>query len=509
MFERETRMMLSALSMALLTVVGMAGCGKSSADEVSLGLQSTSARTMDIVSTVAATGTIEPIRVIDVKSQASGEVRTVAVELGDKVKRGALLVAIDPRDVRNAYAQAEADLGVAKARTRISKRQLARTSALRDSAVVTQDELESAILEQANAHAALVKATTNVELARDRLNDVVVRAPIDGTIVEKNVEEGQIVTSTREVTGGTVLMRMADLAEVQVRTLVDETDIGHVRPGLTASIRVEAYPDREFSGKVLKIEPQAVVEQNVTLFAVLTRISNENDLLRPGMNADVEIVVGKREGVLALPNGAIKTPAEARQLVDALGLDPAPLAAGDGGGDGVRRAGGFRGGASGSAGHDSADVHPVAGKADRAAGTPAGSATGVPSMSRIQQMSQSERRRLMERLTPAQRRQMFASFRAAHEKQQRRDRANPARPKPAFVFVQEPEDAGGLSIKPITIGLSNWEYTEVLSGLKGGEAVVEVPLSLIQQREFLERIRGFSQVPGISRSGQSSRGKRR
>ncbi len=307
---------------AILAAVVAAACGTSAADEAGMGLATVSAEVMDITSAVAATGTIEPIRVIDVKSQASGEVLQVAVELGEEVERGALLVRIDPRDVRNAHDQAVADLDVAEARYTVAQRKLERTANLKDSQVVTEEEYEDALLEQANAKAALVKAKTNLELAADRLNDVAVGAPITGTVVEKTVEEGQIITSAKEVTGGTIMLRMADLNEVQVRTLVDETDIGSIRAGLEAQIKVEAYPDREFSGLVLQIEPQAVVEQNVTLFAVLTRIQNREGLLKPGMNADVEIEVGARNGVLALPNGGIKTVDEARALVDALGLDP-------------------------------------------------------------------------------------------------------------------------------------------------------------------------------------------
>ena len=147
------------------------------------------------------------------------------------------------------------------------------------------------------------------------------RAPITGTIVERTVEQGQVVTGTRDLTGGTVLMRMAALNEVQVRTLVDETDIGRLEPGLPAEITVEAYPDRTFRGSVLKIEPQAVVEQNVTMFAVLTRIQNEEDLLRPGMNSDVEVVIGQRQDVLSLPNSGVKTQQAAQQLVNALGIE--------------------------------------------------------------------------------------------------------------------------------------------------------------------------------------------
>jgi len=313
----------AALTVAILAAgAGVVACGASAADEPAMGLTTTTAEVKDITSAVAATGTVEPIRVIDVKSQASGEVREVAVELGETVERGALLVRIDPRDVRNAYDQAVAELDVANARFTVAQRKLERTGNLRESQVVTEEEYEDALLENANAKAALVKAEVNLELAEDRLNDVAVSAPITGMVVEKTVEEGQIITSAKEVTGGTILLRMADLNQVQVRTLVDETDIGVIRSGLEATIKVEAYPDRTFTGRVLQIEPQAVVEQNVTLFAVLTRIQNQEGLLKPGMNADVEIEVGARDGVLALANGGIKTVDEARALVDALGLDP-------------------------------------------------------------------------------------------------------------------------------------------------------------------------------------------
>lgn len=440
---------------ALAAAALAAGCGESAANQRDrFAFETASVERRTLVSSVEATGAIEPIRVIEVKSQASGEILEMPVELGDHVRRGDLLVRIDPRDVRNAHAQAEADLEVARARLEVASRRLERARILRDSAVVTDQELESAILEHADARAALVKAETNLELARDRLEDVTVRAPLSGTVVEKQVEEGQIVTSTREVTGGTTLLRMADLAEVQVRTLVDETDIGRVAPGLPARITVEAYPDRRFEGRVLKIEPQAVVEQNVTMFAVLTRIANEDDLLRPGMNADVEIVLGRRENVLTLPNAAVKMPEEARRLAGALGLDVPVPAAGDadGGGSGPVR--------PGSAG-------------------PAG-------------------RRPPEGLSPEERRSRVRAMRARREAEEAADRADPGRPRPAFVFRR---DGGrGLALAAVVVGLSSWEHTEVVRGLEEGDTVLEVPLSLVQQRELLQRFRERSGVPGVSRN---------
>lgn len=464
---------------ALLAVasVAAAACGTSKADEPSMGLESVAAERREITSSVAATGTIEPITVIDVKSQASGEVLEVPVELGDKVEKGALLVRINPRDVRNAYDQAEADLEVARARQTIANRQLERTTSLRESQVVTADEYENALLEAANAKAALTRAETNLELAEDRLNDVVVRAPISGTIVEKTAEGGQIITSAREMTGGTILMRMADLNEVQVRTLVDETDIGSILPGLDATIRVEAYPDQEFNGKVLKVEPQAVVEQNVTLFAVLTRIRNDQDLLRPGMNADVEILIGKREDVLSLPNAAIRTPDEARQLVMALGMDEKLLEA-----------------------RVPADGAPTEGAEAGAETEPEAEFTedGLPTMAALQAMSREERMELIQTLEPAQRQKLFGMFQQMQEEREKASRADPSKPKDAFVFVND--EQGLLTIRPVRIGLSSWEFTELLGGLEEGQEVVQVPMSLVSQSEMLERIRSRTSIPGVSRS---------
>lgn len=454
-----------------MSAVLAAACGQSPASESVPEFQTAVAEVRSLVSSVVATGTIEPIRIIDVKSQASGEILELAVELGDLARQGQLLVRIDPRDVRNEFDQAEADLDVARARLQIAERRLARSQALHDSSIVTAEELETAMLEHANARAALVRGEANLELATDRLNDVVVRSPINGTVVEREIEAGQIVTSTREVTGGTLLMRMADLSEVQVRTMVDETDIGSIEMDLPAEITVEAYPDRTFRGTVLKIEPQAVVDQSVTMFAVLTRIVNEQSLLRPGMNSDVQIVIGRRDEALTLDNGGVKTPDEARQLVEALGLDPSLL---------EQRV-------------EVASEEPTEG--EETGEEPGGD---DELLDQLRSMSQDERRSYFQGLEPGERQRLFQLMRAARERQEQADRANPTRPRPAFVFVED--DAGVLTLKPVTIGLSSWEYTEILAGLQEGDEVLQVPLSLVQQQELLQRIRSRSGVPGVQRN---------
>ena len=277
----------------------------------------------DIVVSAEAAGVVEPILVVDVKSKASGEIMELSAETGDIVRQGELLVRVDPRDPTNAVAQAEADLDVARAQLANAEATKRRADQMFQSQLISEQEHESANLTYANARAQQVRAERALQTARDQLDDTNVRAPITGTIIQKSVERGQVIASaTREVSGGTVLLRMADLNEVQVRTLVDETDIGKIQPGMRATITVDAYPNRPFEGSVLKIEPQSQTTQNVTMFPVLIRIANEQGLLRPGMNAEVEVHIGQRSGVLAIPNAALRTNRDVASAAQVLGLNP-------------------------------------------------------------------------------------------------------------------------------------------------------------------------------------------
>ncbi|MGI9040390.1 MAG: efflux RND transporter periplasmic adaptor subunit, partial [Gemmatimonadales bacterium] len=277
----------------------------------------------DIVVSAQASGTVQPDTVVEVKSKASGEILELAVETGQVVKRGALMVRVDPRNPRNLLAQAQADLEVAQARLTNATSQKRRADELFQSRSITEQEHEQALLDFANARAEVVRARVAVDNSRDQLDDTNVRAPINGTIIEKPVERGQVISSpTRDVGGGSVLLKMADLNLVQIRTLVDETDIGKIQTGQEATVTVDAFPNRPFEGTVLKIEPQALTEQNVTMFPVLVRIDNRGGLLRPGMNAEVEIHVGDRQDVLAIPNASLRTPRDVGSAAQVLGLSP-------------------------------------------------------------------------------------------------------------------------------------------------------------------------------------------
>src|SRR5690606_5411360 len=253
----------------------------------------------------------------------SGEILSVHADTGDVVEVGDLLVEVDKRTPRNQLAEAEASLKAAKARRQIAETSMRRAQRLFESGTLTETDFEQSQLEFANAEALVVSEEVARVYARIAMSATEVRAPITGTIIERHIEPGAVISSpTQAVSDGTVLMKMADLSVVQVRALVDETDIGKIRPGMEARVVVAAYPNQPFEGTVQKIEPQAVVEQNVTMFAVLISLDNSHGLLRPGMNAEVSIEIAERQDVTAVPTAALRAMKDIQTTAAMLGMRP-------------------------------------------------------------------------------------------------------------------------------------------------------------------------------------------
>ena len=460
----------------------------------------------DIIVSVNAQGTIEPIKTIEVKSKASGEIVDVRAETGDIVRRGQLLVSVDPRIPRNGVVQGEAELGVARAQLANAESQLRRAEGLYETQSITEQEYENANLQRANANAQLVRAQRSLEDAKIAFEDTEVRAPATGVILERTVEIGTVISSaTREVGGGSVLLRMANLDTVQIRTLVDETDIGKVSPGLDVAITVDAYPNQPFEGNVLKIEPQALEEQNVTMFPVLVRIPNQGDLLRPGMNAEVEIHVGARERVMAIPNAALRTQRDVTSAAMVLGLEidvvEQQLAAAREapGAERTSRMGGTTAGDTAGSGDPNTvewrgetrplpdgmtrdQIQPVLDKMQGGGG--------------FQSMSDEERS-IIRRFMQASR--AGRGGRAA-------GRSRPGSPQSSnfqfggefIVFVMTEL---GPAARPIRTGLTDLDYSQVMSGLSPDDRVLILPsASLVQaQQEFQDRMARFSGggLPGL------------
>ena len=349
------------LTVVLTLVLGSA-C--SSKDPKAVPVSTVAVTRRDIVIDAQATGVVEPINVVEVKSKASGQIVKMLVETGSLVKAGDLLVQIETRDTKNQYDQTAAALAAVRSKLEVSTAQKKRADELFKSRIITATEHEAAELDYANAKSQLVAATTSMDLSKQRLEDATVTAPVGGTIIGKTVSLGTVITSaTGAFGGGTTLLTMADLGKVRIRALFNETDIGQVRPGQTATVTVDAYPDRRFTGIVEKIEPQAVIQQNVTMFPVLVTLENLEGLLKPGMNGETNVMVEQRSGVLAVPNDAVRNPREAAATAPILGLNPdsvraqiaAQMAArgggrqggGGGGGGGGGRQGGGQGGPGG------------------------------------------------------------------------------------------------------------------------------------------------------------------
>ena len=490
---------MRAAGPALLVAVAFTACNESSANQSSSApeVAQVERRTLEI--TAEAAGQIEPIRVVEVKSKASGEVTNLTVETGDVVARGDLLVEIDPRDVRNAEAQAQADLEVADARLKTSVAQRQRIDELRRANVATEQELEAAMLEEANSKAQLVKAQTNLELARERLGDVAIRAPIEGTVIARTIEVGTIIASaSNNVSGGTTLMMMADLSEMQVRALVDETDLGRIAAGQEVQVSVEAYPERRFAGNVLKIEPQAIVDQNVTMFPVLVRLNNREGLLRPGMNADVQIEIARRDDVIAVPNAAVVAIADVAAAAAVLGLDESAVQTAlrgppRGEGEGMQIAAATPG------------ERPATDPAGAAPTTDAGASGGAEDCPALLQrvraaggfdnVADADRTKLS-----ACREQMGGAGARAVRGQSRGN----GDVRPGVVFVQT---AAGLEPRRVMLGLNDWDFTEVVSGLEPGEQVVLMSVARLQQQqqEFADRMRERTQGPFPGAAGGRGR----
>jgi HlyD family secretion protein len=281
------------------------GCHR--AERTTVTLPTTSAARRDITVRVQATGTLEPIDLVAIRSKASGLVQKMPVDVGNDVKAGDLIVQIDPRDVKNQYDETVADDVASVAAMSNAGLQKKRADDMLAQHVITPAEHDSVAAAFIRAQSVVAEDRANLDLARQKLEDATVRAPVAGTILSKSVSLGQLVTSATGTFGrDTSIVTMANLLRVRMRVNVDEADMANVRPGEPATIRVDAVPQRSFDGVVEKVEPTAVVNQGVTFFPVLVTIDNHERLLMPGMNGEVTIIAARRPNVLAIPVDAVR-----------------------------------------------------------------------------------------------------------------------------------------------------------------------------------------------------------
>ncbi len=276
----------------------------------------------DIRVAVSATGVVEPEYVVEIKSKASGEVESVFVQEGELVTKGKKLVKINPILEKRRVNQALSEVRMARARSAASwskykyaAAQLKRDKKLLKKGLVSGDAVATLAKEVSVhtgdamvANAQLSKAKEALKEAQDRLSETQIVAPVAGTILDREVQPGQMVASgTNSVSGGTTLLRIANLKQLFIRVKVDEADVAKLRRKQKATITADAMPGKRFSGSVLRIAPQGTVESNVTVFEVVVAVDEKGSrALKPQMSANVDVLVEERLNVLIVPQRALK-----------------------------------------------------------------------------------------------------------------------------------------------------------------------------------------------------------
>ena len=287
---------------------------------------------------ISATGTLRATTTVDVGSQVSGQVQSVAVDFNDRVAKGQAIAMLDPAPFRSRLKQAQADLASARAsvneasatlknaeadharkRDLLARQLIARSEA--DLALAARDQARARVV---SANAAVQQRQAAVDNAELDVDYTVIRSPVDGVILLRAVEPGQTVAASFQTP---VLFQIAeDLAQMQIDLSIDEADVGQIKEGLPVSFTVDAFPDRQFRGEVKQVRLSATSTSNVISYPVVVQVENADLSLLPGMTASAEIVVSRRDDVLRVPNAALR--------FNPPGAEAAATTAGNGGGRG-------------------------------------------------------------------------------------------------------------------------------------------------------------------------------
>lgn len=493
--SRARPMVRFTVTCAALAAVTLAACGEKPA--AAAPIEPVTVERRDIVVDAQATGTVEPIEIVEVKSQASGLVLEMPVETGSNVERGQLIVQIDTRDLTNQLQQAEADLRSSEASLEVARVNKERSNELYKGRIITAQENEQADLQYTQAQANVIRVRTNVELAQRRLDEARVTAPVAGTVIAKTVSRGQVIQSATSVMGGgTTLVTMADLSRVQMRAFMNETDIGRISQGQEARVVVDAFPNRVFQGAVEKVEPQAVIQQSVTMFPVIISLPNSERLLLPGMNGEVSVNIERKLNVVAVPNDAVRTMRDAAMAAEMLGMDPDAVMASLN----AARPTGER--TAAAADTTAGRTVPMGGAADsqRAArsggapsgAAPAGGAGGRPSASAGGASSRGGSAR--------------GGAASSGNGAGLGTRRNGGTSRQGVVFLVR--DSGQYEARLVRLGVADYDYSEVISGLQEGDQVASLAMAALQaaREQRNARFSGMGGVPGLSRTTPSAGG---
>jgi HlyD family secretion protein len=290
-----------------------------------------------VISLVTAMGTINPVVSVQVGTQVSGMIKSLHADFNSVVKAGDIVAVIDPEPLRARRDQAASNLdmskaNVARARTDLAqrKRELDRVKSLVAQQFVSQNDVDVAVTNFQAAEAQMNVVAAQVKQAEAALNAVelelkytVIRSPVNGIVVARNVEVGQTIAASFATPN--LFLIALDLTKMQVDTNVSESDIGGITEGTEATFTVDAYPGHQFSGTIRQVRLAPINVQNVVTYNVVVSVDNQDLRLKPGMTANVSIVVAQRDAVLKVPNAALRFTPPTSGLVDRPQLTGNPL----------------------------------------------------------------------------------------------------------------------------------------------------------------------------------------
>ena len=258
----------------------------------------------DIAQNVSANGTLSPVTLVNVGTQVSGTVKKLHVDFNDVVKAGQILAELDDALLVAAAGQSEANIASASASLELARANEERIKSLFSQEYVSRQELDQSVQTRRAAEAALRLARAQNDRDRANLGYSVIRSPVAGVVVDRQVDLGQTVAASFQTP---VLFKIAqDLSQMQIYTSFAEADIGNIRVGQPVRFNVDAFPNRSFKGSVKQLRLNPTTTQNVVTYNVVVEVENPDQILLPGMTAYVSIIVSEKKNVLTVPNAALR-----------------------------------------------------------------------------------------------------------------------------------------------------------------------------------------------------------
>lgn len=415
------------------------------AKEGAVELKSAKITSGNIVQAVTANGQITPVKNVQVGTQVSGIIKDLFVDFNSHVTNGQIIAQIDRSTYEQSITQSEAELANAKAAFLYAELNHKRGKELRANDLLSPSEYDKTVADLAQADAMVKMREASLKRAQVDLDKTTILAPVDGVVISRAVDVGQTVAASFNTP--TLFQIANDLRKMRIEAMVSEADVGGVEEGQNVTFQVDAFPGRQFQGRLSQVRFAPITNQNVVSYTCVVDVNNDDLKLRPGMTATASIITGERKGVLRIPNAALRL----RPPEDLMpkGATNAP--------------------SSGSS------TNMMAAKAESGRG-PGGGAGGGG-----ERPDREEMRRRFESMSPEEREQMRQRFRGGGGGEGGgfgggggRQRSSEG-PVTRTVYVRDTSAAGAKPVlKAVTIktGIADTSFTEVLEGLKDGDEVI-------------------------------------